>query len=186
MMDQFLEEVVTKRNKGMQTAMYIFANLLWIFLAFYAFLCFTALSRVISEAGFGADFFVVLAQLLVFGGAALGIFLYKDRIKMEYEYTLTNHQLDFAQVFNNKKRKSLGTMNLRNVEACGLVASGSFNRYLNMEGVKRTNWFLNRDAELLYFYYQKDSQKRMIIIEPSDEMVSMIKKGLAQGAWQNN
>ena len=48
MMDQFLEEVVTNRNKTVQTALYIFANVLWIFLAFYAFLCFSALSRIIS------------------------------------------------------------------------------------------------------------------------------------------
>ncbi len=184
MMDQFMEEVVTKRNKGMQTATYIFANLLWIFLAFYALLCFSALSRVISEAGFGADFFIVLAQLLVFGGAALGIFLYKDRIKMEYEYTLTNHQLDFAQVYNNKKRKSLGSLNVKNVEAFGKVASPSFQRFLSMPGIKRMNWFLTRDAELYYFYFSKESSRKMIILEPSEEMVDYIRHYLPNGAWR--
>ena len=173
MMDQFMEEVVTKRNKGLQTAMFIFANLLWVFLALYALLCFSSLSGAMQEdGGFGANFFIVLAQMLVFGGAALGIFLYKDRIKMEYEYTITNQQMDFAQVFNNKKRKNLGTLHLRNIDACGLVASGSFKRYVDMSGLKRIHWFLNRDAELLYFYFQKDGQKKMIIIEPSEEMIA--------------
>ena len=94
--------------------------------------------------------------------------------------------MDFAQVFNNKKRKNLGTMNIRNVEACGLVSSGSFQRYINMQGVKRTNWFLNREAELLYFYFQKENNKRIIIIEPSEEMIALIKRNLPQGVWQNN
>ena len=186
MMDQFMEEVVTKRNKGLQTALFILAWVIMLVFAFYAFVSFSALSSFINHSGFDTNFFVALAECLVFAAVAVGIYLYKDRLKTEYEYTLTNHQLDFAQVFNNKKRKALGTMNLRNVEACGLVSSGSFNRYISMQGVKATRWYLNRDAELLYFYYQKDGQKRMIIIEPSEEMIAMIKKGLAQGAWQNN
>ncbi|MBR6185254.1 MAG: hypothetical protein IKQ41_03230 [Clostridia bacterium] len=186
MMDQFLEEVVTKRNRGVQTASYIAANLLMVLLGLTAFLYFTSLTTVLTQEGFGGAFFITVASILLFGGGAVLLFLYRDRLKMEYEYTFTNGQMDFAQVYNNKKRKNLGTMNIRNVEACGLVSSGSFNRYINMQGVKRTNWFLNREAELLYFYFQKENQKRIIIIEPSEEMLALIKRSLSQGAWQNN
>ena len=186
MMDQFLEEVVTPRNKGLQTAVYIAANLLWILLAFFAFIQLQNVTYALNAFGFGTEFFIYLAMLLVSGGLAVLIFLRKDRVKLEYEYTFTNGQMDFAQIYNNKKRKNLGTMNLKNVEACGLVSSGSFQRYINMQGIKRTNWFLNREAELLYFYFQKEGQKRIIIIEPSREMTDMIKKRLSQGAWQIN
>ena len=186
MMDQFLEEVVTKRNKGLQTASYMMAWVALILTGLLAFVQFTSITSVIGQYGFGTEFVITLVQLVVFGGAAVLIFLFKDRIKMEYEYTFTNNQMDFAEVYNNKKRKNLGTMNIRNVEACGLVSSGSFNRYINMQGIKRTNWFLNREAELLYFFFQKDGQKRIIIIEPSEEMIGMIKRSLPQGVWQNN
>ncbi len=186
MMDQFLEQVVTKRNQTLQTISYAFAWIVLILMGLMAFLSFTSITAVVSQSGFGVDFFIVLAQLVVFGGLAWFMYIYKDRIKMEYEYTFTNSQLDFAQVFNNKKRKNLGTMNIKNLEACGLVSSGSFNRYINMQGIKRTNWFLNREAELLYFYYQKDGQKRIIIIEPNEEMIALIKRNLPQGVWQNN
>ena len=186
MMDQFLEQVVTKRNQTMQTVAYIFAWISLILMGFMAFLQFTSITAVLSQYGFGVEFFITLAQLVIFGGLAVFIYIYKDRIKMEYEYTFTNGQLDFAQVFNNKKRKNLGTMNLKNLEACGLVSSGSFNRYINMQGIKRTNWFLNREAELLYFYYQKNGEKHIIIIEPNEEMLAMIKRSLPQGVWQNN
>ena len=185
-MDQFLEEVVTKRNKGTQTLAYIAVNVAWVLLAVYAFLQLQNVSAVLAHEGFSATLLIYLVQLIVFGGLAVLLFLNKDRAKVEYEYTFTNAQMDFAQVFNNKKRKNLGTMNIRNVEACGLVASGSFNRYINMQGIKRTNWFLNREAELLYFYFQKDGQKRIIIIEPSQEMTGLIKRNLPQGVWQNN
>lgn len=185
-MDQFLEEVVSKRNKGAQTAAYLLANLAWILLAVYAFLMFQNVTWALTSEGMGTSFFISLIMLLISGGLAVLIFLRRDRVRTEYEYTFTNGQMDFAQVFNNKKRKSLGTMNIRNVEACGLVSSGSFQRYINMQGIKRTNWFLNREAELLYFFFQKDNQKRIIIIEPSEEMVAMIKRSLPQGVWQVN
>ena len=185
-MDQFLEQVVTKRSQASQTIAYICAWIALILMGFMAFLQFTSITAVLTQYGLGVEFFITLAQLVVFGGLAVLIYLYKDRIKMDYEYTFTNGQLDFAQVFNNRKRKNLGTMNIKNLEACGLVSSGSFNRYINMQGIKRTNWFLNREAELLYFYYQKNSEKHIIIIEPNEEMLGLIKRSLPQGVWQNN
>ena len=176
MMDQFLEQVVTKRNQAAQTVAYIFAWIVLILVGLMAFLQFTSITAVLSQYGFGLEFFITLAQLVVFGGLAVLMYIYKDRIKLEYEYTFTNGQMDFAQVFNNKKRKNLGTMNIKNVEAMGLVNSGSFNRYITMPGIKKSNWFVNRDAQLFYFYFSKDSQKRIIIIEVSDEMLALIKR----------
>jgi len=183
MMDQFREEVVTRRNRGMQTAAYIVANLTWFFLAVFAFLMFTSISRSCYTGQFSV---IDLLFFVVPAGLAVLIFLEKDKVRTDYEYTFTNGQMDFAQVYNNKKRKSLGTMNLKNVEACGLVSSGSFHRYISMPAIQRTNWFLNRDAELLYFYFQKEGKKRIIIIEPSQEMIDLIKKALPQGVWQTN
>ena len=186
MMDSFLEEVVTKKNHVMESVVYALANVGWVLLAVFAFMQLQSVSLLLSTEGFGTDTIISIVIFLVIGAAAVLIFLYRDRIKTEYEYTFTNGQMDFAQVFNNKKRKALGTMNVRNVQACGLVASGSFQRYINMPGIKRTNWFLNRGAELLYFFFEKEGQKRIIIIEPSQEMVSNIKKFLPQGVWQIN
>lgn len=77
-------------------------------------------------------------------------------------------------------------MRVKNVEACGMVKSGSFQRYVSMPGVKKTNWFLNRGADLLYFYFQKDGSKRVIIMEPTEEMVSLIKLYLPRGTFQVN
>ena len=186
MMDQFLEEVVGMRNKGFQTVAYILVNITWVLMAIVAFFFMNTMTQALSMTGFSRDFFLALALFLVFGAAAVLIFLRRDRVRTEYEYTFTNGQMDFAQVFNNKKRKNLGTMNVKNVEALGLVASGSFNRYINMPGIKRSNWFVNRDAQLFYFYFSKDQQKRIIIIEASDEMIALIKRYAAQGAYQVN
>ena len=114
------------------------------------------------------------------------LFIYRDRIRTEYEYTFTNGTMDFAKVFNNRKRKPLGTMNIRNVEACGMVDSGSFRRYLSVPGVVQLNWFLNRGARLFYFYLIKDGKKSLMVLEPSEAMLELIKKFVGQGKFQTN
>ena len=177
-MDHFMEEVVVKHNRGVENALYILSNIVMVLSALWALMCIQMLFMQFSIYG--------LIEALVTAGVAVLLFLRRDRLRTEYEYTFTNGQMDFAQVFNHKKRKNLGTMNLKNVEALGLVNSGSFNRYINMKGIKRDNWFVNRDAQLFYFYFSKDSVKRIIIIEVSDEMLALIKRYAAPGAYQVN
>ena len=58
----------------------------------------------------------------------------------------------------------------------GKVDSDAFRRYVNMPGIKRMNWFLNREAELYFFYFTKEQDKKMIVLEPSEELVGMIRK----------
>ena len=133
----------------------------------------------------GVPFFwsLRLVPMLLLNVAVL-LFLFKDRLKTEYEYTFTNGDLDFAQVFNNQKRKALGTMRVKNVEAFGPVDSNEFRKLINMPGINRKNWFLNRGAKLYYFYYQKENNRTIIVLEPSEELVGMIRKYLPPTAWR--
>lgn len=175
-MDHFLEEVVVKKRRGMQDLLYYLASITMVLLALVGFMMLSSLLQ-----AFSIDALVIT---LIFVGGAVLLFLRKDRIRTEYEYTFTNGDLDFAQVYNNQKRKSLGTMRVKNVEAFGPVNSEGFRKLINMPGMKRQNWFLNRDSELYYFYYQKESAKTMIVLEPSKELVEMIKKYLPHGAYR--
>ena len=75
-------------------------------------------------------------------------------------------------------------MNVANVNACGHVAHQSFQRFISMQGIEKKNWFLNRDGNLFYFYYEKEARKHIIVIEPSEEMVEMIRLYLPAGVYQ--
>ncbi len=177
-MDHFLEEVVVNRKPLLANIAHAFANVIMVVFALIGFVtlrgCF---------GGEGMVLFIIITAFFL--GIAFLLFLYRDRLKTEYEYTFTNGDLDFAKVFNNQKRKTLGTMRVKNVEAFGPVDSDNFRKLLNMPNIKRRNWFLNRGANLYYFYYQKEnSEKHMIIFEPSDEMVGYIRKYLPRGVYQ--
>ncbi len=182
MMDHFMEEVVTKRNNTLNRIVYYVS---WVVLVVCAVIAAMSLQMVMYSISTGFDVWSLIFTLAS-AGIAVYIFLFHDRLLTEYEYTFTNGALDFAEVYNNKKRKSLGSLNVKTVDAFGKVSSGSFHRYLNTPNVKRMNWFLNRDAELYYFFFSKDSNKKMIILEPSEELVDMIKQYIPRGVYQEN
>ena len=181
MQDHFMEEVVVKHRNGINRALYMFSWLVIIMSGFIAMFMFSAVTRALTSGGFD---WMTLALFLVSGGICAYTFFFHDKILTEYEYTFTNGSLDFAEVYNNKKRKSLGSLNVRNVESFGKVNSDSFARYVSMPGIKRMNWFLNREAELYYFYFTKDQDKKMIILEPSEQMVQYIRTYLPRGAYR--
>lgn len=176
MMDHFHEEVVVKRNRAFNDILFALSNVAMIICALLAFM---TLSSLLGNFNLFNLLFV-----LVNGAIAFLLFLYRDRLRTEYEYTFTNGDLDFAKVFNNQKRKTLGTMRVKNVDAFGPVDSEGFRKIINMPELKRRNWFLNRGANLYYFYYQKENAKNVIVLEPSDELVDMIKKYLPMGVYR--
>ena len=178
MMDHFKEDIVSPRAKVLSNVLYV---LCWVFIVLFGGYALMMLQVVMLQ--FSVTALVTVLTLLT-GGIAVLLFLRRDRIRTEYEYTFTNGSLDFAKVFRQAKRKELGSMNVKNVSACGHVAGDSFRRYLAMKDVEKKNWFANRDGNLFYFYYVKESKKHMIIIEPSEEMVEMIRQYLPAGVYQ--
>ena len=180
--DHFIEEVAVRKRRGLTEALYYLSWVIIVFSVFMTIIGFNTITLGLST-GAGIDAMSVVFTLLV-AGIGVYTYLFHDKLRLEYEYTFTNGSLDFAEVYNNKKRKSLGSLNVRNVETFGKVSGSSFSRYVNMNDVKRMNWFLNRDAELYYFYFSKESTRKMIIFEPSEEMVENIKFYLPHGVYQ--
>lgn len=176
MMDNFKEEIVSPRSTVMANILYILAWILMIVFGLYAMMM---LQFVFVSFNLGT-----LVGLVSSAALAILLFIYKDHLKLEYEYSFTNGSLDFAKVMRGASRKELGSMNVQNVTACGHVAHESFQRFLSMKDVEKKNWFLNRDGNLFYFYYVKNDKKHMIIIEPTEELVDMIRRYLPVGVYQ--
>ena len=176
-MDCFKEDVVVSRNNLLGNILYV---LCWMFLVIFGLYGLMMLQVLIVSFNVATVFMTLLSV-----GTAVLLFFIKDNFKVEFEYAFTNGSLDFAKVLHGAKRKELGSMNVANVAASGHVAHESFKRYLSMKDVQRKNWFLNRDGNLFYFYYVKDNQKNMIVIEPSEEMVEMIRRYVPAGVYQS-
>ena len=177
-MDRFLEEAVSKHKRGLDEVLYYGS---WVLMIFCAII---GVSMVYSLP-YAFNLYTVIATLIPLA-IALYLWIIHDRFRTEYEYTFTNGSLDFAMVFNNKKRKSLGSLNIAKVDAFGKVNSGSFRRHTSGNNIKHLRWFLNRDSELYYIAFSKEGAKSVIVFEPSEEMVGYIKHYLPYGAHQEN
>ena len=178
-MDRFLEEVVVKHDRKFDEIMY------WVSLLVMGACGLVALLQFMMLA-YSSNLLVDIALMVAMGGLAVYTFFFRDRLRTEYEYTFTNGSIDFAMVYNNKRRKNLGALNVTKVDAFGKVSSGSFRRHTAGNDVKHLRWFLNREAELYYFAFSKDGKKSVIVFEPSEEMVGHIKHYLPRGVYQEN
>ena len=185
-MDNFKEEIVVKRHSGAVNAAYYLA---WVLLVISGIIGLLMLNFAISSIG-NPEYGFQWQQLVIgvlFAGIAVLIWLKKDGLRVEYEYTFTNGVLDVSMVMNNSKRRYLMELPLKIVESCGSVNHPSFKRYLSDKTIKKHNWFLNRDNNLVYFFFNKNNVKHLVVLEPSDEILEMIKSRnyLNFGVWQN-
>ena len=184
-MDNFHEEIVVRHKRGLYSFLYA---LCWVFMVIFALLALNGLTGAMNILSGQIDSTVIISIvfLVVFGGGTFLLWRHKDELRCEYDYTFTNGDLDIAKVLNNTRRKALTSLSMRNVEACGAINHASFQRYLTMRDIKKYNWFLNRESNLYYFYFTKNSVKYLIIVELSDEMIAMVRSHnyLNFGVWQ--
>ena len=174
-MDDFLETYAVRRKQGVYTLLYYAC---WLLIAVFAVTAAFALSGVIGTdpSTGGMQFsWQNLLTALIFGGVAFLLWRGSDNFRVEYDYTFTNGNLDVSRVLNNKRRKYLTALDMKDVIRCGPAAGPAFAKTLNEPGIKRHNWFVNREANLYYFYFQRKGVKHVIVLELTQEMVDMIR-----------
>lgn len=184
-MDDFLEIIAVRHKQGLYTMLYY---LCWGVLIAFALVAAFMLSNIVGmnpETGSMVFSWQSLLWTVVFGGGAFLLWRGSDNLRVEYDYTFTNGNLDVSRVLNNKRRKYLTALEMKDVIRCGPAAGPAFMKTLNEQGAKKHNWFVNRDAKLYYFYFQRKNMKHVIIVELNDEMVAMIrsKNYLPRGVW---
>lgn len=184
MMDDFLEQVARRRNQGIFTLLFVLIWTMIIICGLMAFMNLISIVGMSPEGGIRFNF-INLIIAVVFGGMTFLLWRRADYCRMEYDYTFTNGVLDVSQVLNNKRRRYLTALEMKEVIRCGPTQGPGFQKTLNEPGIKKHNWFLNRDANLYYFYFTKKGVKHLAVLELQEEMIAMIrsKKYLQPGVW---
>ena len=175
-LDNFREEVAAKRNRTWNMALYGFT---WVTIVVCGLIAMMNFSTMMG----GYFSWQTIITTVVFAGLAFLLWRKKDELRIEYDYTFTNGELDVGKVFGNSRRRLMTSLPMKNVESAGAVTHQSFQRFLQMKDCKKHNWFVNRDAHLYYFYFVKKEIKHVIIVELSDEMITMLKPYLNFGVW---
>ena len=186
-MDDFLEQTAVRQKQGVFTLLYY---LIWAFMLAFALTALFALVNVVGvnpETGGMMLNFPMLGIALACGGLAFLGFRGKDECRVEYDYSFTNGSLDISKVMNERRRRYLCAMETKELLSCGPASGPAFQKALNEPGVKVHNWFVNREAKLTFFYFQKKGVKHVIVLELNDEMLAVIrsKKYLPKGVWHD-
>lgn len=184
-MDDFLEIIAVRRKQGLYTLMYYAC---WLLIVLFALTAAVGVANVVGvnpETGGMVFSWQNLLVAALFGAAAYFLWRGADNCRVEYDYTFTNGNLDVSRVLNNKRRKYLTALDMKDVIRCGPASGPAFSKTLSEPDIKRHNWFVNREAKLYYFYFQRKGVKHVIILELTDEMVAMIrsKNYLPRDAW---
>lgn len=168
-MDNFREESVSKVNSGLNTLVYILASTGMILFGIIALMNLSAV--------LGGNFNIpTIVITLISGAAAYGCFVLRNNQRIEYDYTFTNGILDIAKIINNRKRKKLLSADTREFEVLAPISDDGFQRMLNHKGIEqKLNYFLNRGAGLYYAVFTHNGKKTLLVFEPSEKMVEMMK-----------
>src|SRR5665647_3847157 len=118
-MDLFREESIHKVDSGLNTFVFVIAN---IGMVLFGFIGLNMLMSILN----GRINTVNIVGFVIFGGLAFGLFILRNNQKIEYDYTFTNGTLDIAKVINNTKRKKLLSTNIKDFEAIASTKDEGF------------------------------------------------------------
>lgn len=114
---------------------------------------------------------MVLAVVLVI--ACVIVFPY---LNVEYEYVYVDGQLDFDKIFSGNKRKTALRIDFENVEMMAPMNSHALDSYTHQQ-VKTMDFSSGEDNAKVYcIAVRKGEQLTVIMCEPSDKMIALIKQ----------
>lgn len=115
-----------------------------------------------------------MALLFVFGGIYLFVYFSGDKNK-EYEYCMTNGNIDIAAIYNGSRRKELYEFDLSN--ATMVVPYGS-NRISNETFVKTYDYTSRSDENegKVSIVVEEDGKKKCVHLEPNEKGLEHIKQ----------
>lgn len=138
--------------------------------------------------GFGLFFILLFTVLRAFGlliaaGCAYGGWWLMTRHFVEYEYIITNRDLDIDKIMNQSSRKRLCTIDLKKVTEMGKFAEG-ISASENETLVKASANSSEYEDYYLRFEH-KSLGKCLLVFTPSEEMMEIIKQQLPRNARKN-
>jgi len=170
--DHFREEIVVRKKKGLFN---LALALVTLAMLGSALLAVGYLYRIQSTLMTSSFSFVNVLLLLLFGGILAGLFYVRVHMRVEYEYSFTNGELDVDRVLNNTKRETLCTIRMSQVERMAAVEHPDYSTFDQEKNLKRIYAVLNRYSQTYFLVYNTGEERKMLLFEPSEELVAMMR-----------
>lgn len=174
MMDYFCEYMIRRKKSGKDIAIIIGLILAGIILTIVLFpLMFYQL--------------VGSFMLLAIVGVWYGAYILISGRNIEYEYTVTNGDLDVDSIAARRKRKRVISVKGKEIELLAPVMDEKFRReFENVNITKVIDASTGVISENTYFaVFVKDAQRTKLLFEPSDKMLRIFKRFRPQAVFVN-
>lgn len=167
-MDIFLEKIVQRKKTILDTA----------FIAGIILLA-TALIMVLGSFSIFRSF----APLFVVGLGYIAYAFIRNR-SIEYEYIVTNGDLDIDMIIARRKRKRIFSGNCKDFEIIAKMTSGQYD-YNTQSIKKRITAVSSMESTDVYFITLiKDGQKTLVFFEPHAKMIESFKKYIPRKVFE--
>ncbi|MGI6622746.1 MAG: hypothetical protein GX227_03905 [Clostridiaceae bacterium] len=156
-MDMFIEKIV-RRHKSVVDVLLIFLIIIGaIGLSFLALIYIPGLSTILAIGIF------YLAYILI------------SKLNIEYEYAVTNGDLDIDKIINQRKRKRLYSGNCKEFEIVAKVNSRQYTR--NIQECKNIKDYSShsKNAEVWFISLRDEGKQTVILFEPNQQMIDNFK-----------
>ncbi len=120
--------------------------------------------------------FLPTISLVLFGVFLYIIWRVLKSMQIEYEYIITNDNLDFDKIIAQKKRTRVISVDLKEIEEIGVYDA---KRFVNSNAKKIDVSRIENSVENFYILYSHPTEKRVLIVfKPDAAMLSALKKAL--------
>lgn len=161
-MDIFVERIVSKQ-KGLKEYLKAIAI---IIAAFFV--------SVVITAYFFPQGIVIIGYVAIIYGAKY----FLGNLNVEYEYSLTNGDLDIDKIINKKKRKHLYSITCKDIEQMAKLSKGQYNQgNLKAPLIIKAVSSLN-SPNVYYAVTNSNGRKVTIYFEPDETMLKNLKSML--------
>ncbi len=167
-MDVFLEKIV-KRNRTIFDALIIVGIIV------------LALSLILIVLSL--QFLSAFMPFLVVGIGYISYVFIRNR-SIEYEYIVTNGELDIDMIIAQKRRKRIFSGNCKDFEMIAKLTSGKYDH--NTQSIKkRITAVSSMQSQDIYFIsLTKDGEKTLVMFEPHAKMVDSFKKYIPRKVFE--
>lgn len=130
---------------------------------------------VIAALSLLASFVGILGiiSLIIAIAAGVAAYIIGMRADLEYEYTLTDKEIDIDAIFSKQKRKSITNLDLTKLEIMAPLDSYRLDGYKN-RNVKTEDYSSGEESNKKNMYVMYYDGSRKIIIEPDEQLYKAI------------
>ncbi|MGM9937658.1 MAG: hypothetical protein ACI38A_09950 [Candidatus Ornithomonoglobus sp.] len=183
MNDIFLENLVPLKKDAKDKVIIGLTVFGGVILTLFLFACMLGISfaAVTSEQLQKISSMTFSIGLLLVAFVWYGAYLIINTRNVEYEYIVTNNELDIDKVMSKKGRKHLITIDVKNATCMGRIDDDSCNSvYKNPpEGVKILDYSANSKTSFTYFIdCTVDETRKIVLCQLTNKM--------AEGLWRYN